>query len=708
MYISEKVFRRPAISRLIFSILLALALVLNAFPAPVKAAVPTKVMVGTYDVTTGYETEQTLYGGKVTYKVTEGVAVLTLDGVTIPAGEQHYIAYTESYAAIYTDGELTIELVGANFATAPDITVGNSYGIFSEGHLTVKSTAIGGSLVAAGGDCSGYSIGVYTVKSLTVSGEVSLTGNSGSADNSYGICSDPDYGITVAGGAVLTGNGGDAQTYNCGVNSNGNLVVADDSRVVGNCATSQFESYGISCYNINISGGACVSGYGGIGDDASYGVFIKPNGAVSITGTGELTGVGKDADYSYGVYCDNYTTVNISDNGKLNGTGGAAERNSYGVYADGITILEDNASLIGFGGTVEFYSAGIYIEDTITVNGDAILTGIGGEATGSEEDIAAYLLAAVTPPVFDPNLTSYSSGIYCYDLNITGGVVTGEGGRAHYSFGMQPDELNFSGGSLTAKGGPAYHTSCGIEGWENLSLSGGEIYAEGKQAEASDGESYGIYMQSGHLLSMTDGTFTAVSAEGGRAVRSNVFEVRPAAGENFSIRVSDEEVTDWLGIEVYSVISNPFAYDFQSDTPVKESRNVRIAQVYEVSGKVIKLDGDPIEGAQVNVTGYAPITTPATGEYSFILENGTYEITAEKAGYESGELEVTVADAAVTDADIALAFLYDLEGGGTHIKQIDKEGLVFTSNGEYEDFDNKVEVDGVEIPDEAFNDEPGS
>ncbi|NLW70850.1 MAG: carboxypeptidase regulatory-like domain-containing protein, partial [Eubacteriaceae bacterium] len=665
MSISEKILKRPGkmlnsklpnskllLSKMLFSMVLALALVMSILPAPVKAAVPNYVYVGDVIVTTGYETEQDLFGGKVTYKVTEGVAVLTLNGVSVPTGRCSNLP-GGIIAALYSDGDLTIELIGENTVVAPDLTTGSSYGMSIAGDLIVKSES-GGSLTVKGGNAVARSEGIFCLKNLSVLGNAVLTGEGSEAEISYGVYCNEETAtvLTVSESGVLNGFGGNAQ-------------------------------------------------------EKSYGVLCK---SIVLEDSGKITGTGKEGEYSYGVEGG---SINITDNAKLVGNGGKAVDASYGVNCTDIDISV-KGEFTGNGGEAEEYSYGVFC-DSVDLADNAVFKGIGGMATGAvDSSVVTYLLAAVTPPPFVPEQLSYSYGVSSLDVSITGGVFDGEGGRAYSSCGADMTQIEISGGKFTVKGGEAYYESIGVRAWSTVAVSGGEIYAEGKEAKAPTGISRG-FNQSTSLTSadafrMTGGILTAISAEGGRAIESGVFTIAPTADKYLMTRISEEAVTDWLKVNVYDITSYPFAYTFHSDSQARISRNVRVSEAYEVSGKVIKLDGDPIEGAKVEVAEDTSsfVTTPATGEYSFILENGTYEITAEKAGYESGELEVTVADAAVTDADIALAFLYDLEGGGTHIKQIDKEGLVFTSNGEYEDFDNKVEVDGVEIPDEAFNDEPGS
>jgi hypothetical protein len=69
---------------------------------------------------------------------------------------------------------------------------------------------------------------------------------------------------------------------------------------------------------------------------------------------------------------------------------------------------------------------------------------------------------------------------------------------------------------------------------------------------------------------------------------------------------------------------------------------------YTVSGQVDAAGtGQSIAGANVTVSGVPSIATNATGGYSFILLNGTYQITASAAGYHTGATSITVNGKAV-------------------------------------------------------------
>ncbi|MFC4405128.1 S8 family serine peptidase [Haloarchaeobius iranensis] len=61
-----------------------------------------------------------------------------------------------------------------------------------------------------------------------------------------------------------------------------------------------------------------------------------------------------------------------------------------------------------------------------------------------------------------------------------------------------------------------------------------------------------------------------------------------------------------------------------------------------VEGTVTDADGNAIEDAEVNIAGGGSGTTNASGYYSIIAQNGTYDVTASAFGYESATETVTV------------------------------------------------------------------
>ena len=261
-----------------FAALLALAMVVVLLPATAKAAAPTAVYVGSTNVTTGYETERSLYGGRVRYSA----GVLTLSGVTVPA------TATNSYiAAIYANGDLTIDLTNPNSVTAPATVTGESSGVRVEnGSLRIQGT---GSLTARGGNTTDYirSYGAYIDGNLTITGGT-LTGNGGISPegNSYGVC--VDNNIEVTGGA-LSGTSSTAGTNSFGVRA-ASIAVSGTGTLTGR-SDSGNDCTGVLAYtSITVTSGAQLTGHGGVASNRSRGINCTDGWNVgSITLTGGVT-----------------------------------------------------------------------------------------------------------------------------------------------------------------------------------------------------------------------------------------------------------------------------------------------------------------------------------------------------------------------------------------------------------------------------------
>ncbi len=90
-----------------------------------------------------------------------------------------------------------------------------------------------------------------------------------------------------------------------------------------------------------------------------------------------------------------------------------------------------------------------------------------------------------------------------------------------------------------------------------------------------------------------------------------------------------------------------------------------IPKTYMVSG-TITLDGNPLEGVTVNMTGQTPLTTNAAGHYEFSnIVNGDYTITPENNAYEFDPVshDITVYKADYGNVNfVASHGLFDLSG----------------------------------------------
>ncbi len=196
-----------------------------------------------------------------------------------------------------------------------------------------------------------------------------------------------------------------------------------------------------------------------------------------LSGTSSVTLVsGEDTLYeSDGVRVNGLLTV--AGDGALTATGGGAQRYSYGVCCDDLTVT--GGTLNACGGVGED-SCGVRCFSCPTVEGGAL------NALGGAESRMSY-------------------GIYGYEMTVAGGAVTATGGAASTGNGNGlsiscgaycQGGFYLTGGTLTARGGTATNTavsgnsdSRGVHG--PVRLAGGSLTADAAQAGSSWAVAYG-------------------------------------------------------------------------------------------------------------------------------------------------------------------------------------------------------------------------
>lgn len=192
---------------------LALAIMLiSIIPASVFAAGEGyEVWVAGIEITSENASAVTGEGISGTVSYDAATKTLTLNNTTIT--KCHEFAVFDDHACIYSEHELTIELVGENTLNATE-NGGSSYGIYlNEGNLTFKGN---GSLLAeacALSDDYYWSVGIFADDNIIIADEctiIAATGNVGAR---------ADAAIYPYGDIVLEGE----------VKAEGNLTAADDS-----------------------------------------------------------------------------------------------------------------------------------------------------------------------------------------------------------------------------------------------------------------------------------------------------------------------------------------------------------------------------------------------------------------------------------------------------------------------------------------------
>ena len=322
-------------------------------------------------------------GATVTFTPAEGSnpATLTLDGAAITGG---YTFNENRVAAIYAEGDLTIDVTADSTVTGPDNDLGSSCGVYSGRSLTVTGS---GELTAAGGTAGANcdSCGVYAYESVIVTGKLTATGREALNARSFGVYAN-NGNVTVNG--TLTGTGGTSTNgSSCGVYANnGNVTV--NGTLTGTVGTStNGSSCGVYANNGTVTVDGTLTAEGGTADSSSCGIFASRY----VTVDGTLTAEGGTSTYgdSCGVAAYEYVTVD----GTLTAAGGAAAGTSIGVdvYNGNVTVAA-GGTLTAEGGAAGGSSSGVKTSNgavTVAEGGKLTAAGITQAVSGSVRNAVA-------------------------------------------------------------------------------------------------------------------------------------------------------------------------------------------------------------------------------------------------------------------------------------------------------------------------------
>lgn len=316
----------------LWSILLALVMVVGMMPttALAEGETPTQatatadfstdsttalallnaVKTGTEDSTWDSSTNTLTLNG-VNFITTNATAVKLPDGTTIVLNGVNTITSTFSGSGnsfgiqvVFDDTSNGLTIQGPGTL---NVTGGTAAGVYSRSCGIFSSTAVtisGGKVEAIGGKSDKLSLGIYSLGSLTISGDADVTGIGGTAtdDGSFGISSEGE--VKISGGKVKAIGG--AGKGSDGIYSGNGIVTISGGKVEA------------------IGGDAPIAG-------GSVGIFAQTSGAnVTITGTADVTARGgkSASDRSYGIYSINPVTVS---GGKVEAFGGEGRYPGYGI-----------------------------------------------------------------------------------------------------------------------------------------------------------------------------------------------------------------------------------------------------------------------------------------------------------------------------------------------------------------------------------------
>ncbi|MFC6952315.1 S8 family serine peptidase [Halorubellus litoreus] len=130
------------------------------------------------------------------------------------------------------------------------------------------------------------------------------------------------------------------------------------------------------------------------------------------------------------------------------------------------------------------------------------------------------------------------------------------------------------------------------------------------------------------------------------------------AGED---ELSNDEIRTALRESAWKPADAPDQKDVRYGEGIVDAKAAVDFAVLEqgVEGTVTGPNGTPIEGATVSLSGAGSATTNASGAYSIVAQNGTYDLTVNAFGYESTTTTVTV-DGDYVTKDVSLSPTLDV------------------------------------------------
>ena len=428
-----------------------------------------------------------LGNGTVAYDPDTNTLTLRDANITTPHEAGNYSC------GIYTEGKLTIELVG-------DSTVGNnslSDGVYMNGDLTITGT---GSLNAVGSTTGVYVFGNMEVidskvtgtgaehLGIVVWGELTVNGGkvTGTGNSASGVGIQVESSLTVNGGevsgtgnigiytrgplAVIEGTVTAKGTNDYGLRVNNSVIQIDETSTVTATSVAGRAIYNSSIWvnRVEYELAAGVTEFrvadGVVVTDA---VQVKVE-ALWVNGVNILTAGDKTVTCGDGtaVYDPDTNTLTLRDANIT--TAHETGSYSYGIYAEGkLTIELKGQSTVGSNS----------IDYGVSMDGDLIITGTGSlTAAGSEK------------------------GIHVSDsLEVTGGIVAGKG-----RYGIDVSSLEVTGGTVTGIG----ENGAGVRVDGNLTVDGADGMVHGTDGSEGDG----IYVSGS--LEVTGGAVTGTSTGG--------------------------------------------------------------------------------------------------------------------------------------------------------------------------------------------------
>lgn len=567
---------------------------------------------------------------------------LTVSGgtVNVTGGTAEGYAGPKSYgincigAATFSGGE--IKAVGGK-ASYENLTgtlfEAHTYGIYAE-----TMTFSGANVAAIGGTCGGH-----------------VSGASRSLRYSYGCYGD----ITMTSGS-LTATGG-------------NLLMEDST-------TGGRYSYGI--YGGITAGGGSINATGGntVGGN-SYGIYLNKDSTFS--GTAVVTATTKTEstdDYRYGiyakeVYADMAMTISVEGSASVTATVAEAARlGTSGIYVNSgyITFIQTGGTVVASAPTKEDNQAGAYF-----INAD--ISGGTFDATAKTMAFYAYelnltggVITGTANSTLEDTLVVDSTGIQIGALTMTGGSITGQGGKSSTSasYGVRiVSSANVSGGTITGTGGRVSSETLGVMSYgieaPNLTLSGGTVTGTAGQASSS---SIGVCITSNATLSKD----AMLVGQGGISERDGSTGI---LGKNMS--VADSAIVTGTGGQASAgnstgiSLSEAFAMSAGSNAQVTGNGSEGDSS----RGMYFSCSSNSLAGGTLTAKGGASYTTESLGIYIYyydFLMDGTLVTATGHTSAVGGDDKLVYSEAMVASTDMNGTNPVTLQSGSHSVSSLTK------------------------------------
>ena len=405
--------------------------------------------------------------------------------ITIDDAKNSYGIYTVDDAKpTITNTFIATIIVGTENGTNPYNYSGitNGHGIYStnatsitnDANITVYASGI------AGGDI--YASGITGGKTLTNSGNITVTGDYGHALETHGT------NITNNGVLNVYGPNGGAGIYSTGsgvtINNIKQANKTPHITVGSNEYRGEITSYGIYAEDASsITNDGAIRVY----SDDSYGIYARTTSTQTVENRGDIY---MPENKATGIYTRGNSTINNKKSITIDIANGA-----YGIHSVGtddtssnITNSEDGIILIGKPGLPATHAHGIYLEYGGTLRNDGQITVYASQSYGIYNTDGDSIInnATISLPQGDRSVGIFSAGKAMVTNNGKGLIVIGSdtpGSNAHGIKSLNAQGVN-NKANITVY---ANSDSTAISGGGAITNSG-DLYVEGMTAK-------GIYSQ---------------------------------------------------------------------------------------------------------------------------------------------------------------------------------------------------------------------